>query len=134
VIDQIRSVINSGTNYLTEQWENIKQFGSSCFDTIKTGFGNLVHFVTNPLSSLMSALSAMNADLLGSVWSSLKTGANALWEGINSVINGVLQSGEGIWSTVSGFVNGIFTTIAGLFDNSAFDRYRIYKTGSPFYP
>ena len=121
VIDQIRSVINSGTNYLTEQWGNIKQFGSSCFDTIKTGFGNLVHFVTNPLSSLMSALSAMNADLLGSVWSLLKTGANALWEGINSVINGVLQSGEGIWSTVSGFVNGIFNTIAGLFDNSAFD-------------
>ena len=121
VIDQIRSVVNSGTNYLTEKWEDIKQFGSSGFDTIKNGFGNLVHFVTNPLSSLMSALSVMNADLLGSAWNFLKTGANTLWSGINSVINGVLQIGEGIWNSISGFVNGIFNTIAGLFDNSAFD-------------
>ncbi len=121
VIDRIRSAINSGTDYLTEQWENIKQFGSGCFDTIKNGFGTLVHFVTNPLSSLLSALSAMDADLLGSVWSLLTSGANALWGGINSVINGVLETGAGIWSTVSGFVNGIFNTVAGLFDNSAFD-------------
>lgn len=121
VIDQIRGAINSGTNYLTEQWENIKQFGSSCFDTIKNGFSSLVHFVTNPLSSLMSALSAMDADLLGSVWNLLISGANALWGGINSVINSVLQIGEGLWSTVSAFVNGIFNTVAGLFDNSAFD-------------
>ncbi len=121
VVDQIRGAIDSGTNYLTEQWEKIEQFGGSCFDTIKNGFGNLVHFVTNPLSSLMSALSAMDADLFGSAWNLLTSGASALWGGINSVINVVLETGAGIWSTVSGFVNGIFNTVTGLFDNSAFD-------------
>ena len=51
----------------------------------------------------------------------VKTGANALWAGINSVINGVLQIGKGIWDTVSGFVNGIFNTDRGTICNSAFD-------------
>ena len=121
IIDRIRSVINSGTTYLNEKWENIQEFGRTCFDDIKNGFGNLVHFVTIPLSGLMHALSGMNVDLFTSIWSLVKTGANALWLGINSVINSVLQIGEGIWNTVSGFMNGIFETIDGLFDNSAFN-------------
>lgn len=121
VIDQIRSVIRSGTNFLNERWEGIKAFGRTCFDDIKNGFGNLVHLVTTPLSNFMTALSMMNADLLGGVWNMLKTGANVLWSGINGVINGVLQIGRGIWNTVSGFIDGIFDTIAGLFDSAAFD-------------
>ncbi len=121
VIDQIRSVINSGSTYLNEKWQDIKDFGSSCFDDIKNGFGNLIHFVTTPLSSLMSALSEMNADLLGGIWNLVKSGSNALWTGINAVINGVLQIGQGIWTTVSGFIDGIFNTIDGLFDNTLFN-------------
>ena len=121
VIDQIRSAINAGKDYLTEKWERIKEFGRTCFDDIKNGFGNLAHFVTAPLSGFMTALSMMNADLLVGIWDMVKTGANALWAGINSVINGVLQIGRGIWDTVSGFINGIFGTIEGLFSNAAFD-------------
>ncbi|WP_237586897.1 eCIS core domain-containing protein [Pontibacter russatus] len=121
IVGQIRRAIDAGKNYLDEKWESVKEFGRTCFDDIKNGFGNLIHFVTTPLSSVMSALSAMNADLFGSVWEMVKTGANALWTGINSVIDGIMQFGKGIWNTVSGFMNSIFETIAGLFDNAAFD-------------
>lgn len=121
VIDRIRGAIRSGMNYLNEKWENIKQFGRTCFDDIKNGFGSLIHLITTPLSSFMSALSEMNADLLGGVWSLVKAGSSALWFGINSLVNGVLSIGKGIWNAVSGFISGIFDTIAGLFDNPAFD-------------
>ncbi len=120
VVDRVRSVIDSGKNYLTEKWHAIQDFGRSCFDDIKNGFGKLAQMVTTPLSGFMSALKDMNADLLGSVWSLLKMGANALWSGINSVVNGVLQIGKGIWDAVSGFINGIFDTIEGLLDSTAF--------------
>lgn len=121
VFDQIRSVINSGINFLNEKWESIKDFGRSSFEDIKNGFAGLVHFVTMPLSGFMSALSIMNADLLGGMWNLAKTGANALWLGINSVINNILQVGKGIWDTVSGFINSIFEKVSELFNYTAFD-------------
>jgi hypothetical protein len=120
VIDRIRSVINSGKDWLSEKWERIKAFGRSSFEDIKNGFGGLLHFITTPLSGLMSALSAMNADSLGTIWSLVKSGSTALWTGINSVTNGVLQTGTGIWNTVSGFISGVFNSVNGLFANSAF--------------
>lgn len=121
VINQIRSVIASGTSFLTAQWDRIKEFGRTCFDDIKNGVKDLVQTVTSPLSGFMSALSAMNADLVGGIWNMVKAGANGLWAGINSIINGVLQIGKGIWDTVTGSINGIFDTISGLFDNTAFN-------------
>ena len=120
VIDRIRSLINSGTDWLNEKWEGIKAFGSSCFEDIKNGFGGLVHFITTPLSGFVSALSQMDADILGTVWNSVKSGSNALWVGIDSVINGVLQVGSGLWRTALTYINGIFSRVEGLFDNSAF--------------
>lgn len=121
VFEQISDLVNSGINWLNEKWESVREFGRTSFEDIKNGFGNLIHFITTPLSSFMSALSMMNADLLGNVWNSAKEGAAALWTGINSVINGVLQFGQGVWDTVSGFIDNIFGTIEGLFDNVAFD-------------
>ena len=121
VIDQIRGAISSGTDYLTEKWEDIKKFGRNCFEDLKSGFGNLVHLVTNPLATIMSAFSSMNADLLGGAWSLLKIGANGLWAEVNALVKGILDIGKGIWDTVSGAINGIFDTISGLFDNTAFD-------------
>ena len=121
VIDGIRGAIDTGKTYLNEKWENIQAFGRTCFEDINNGFGNLTHYITTPLAGFMSALSAMNADLLEGVWNMAKTGANALWLGINSVINGLMQIGEGMWDTVSGFINDIFNTVDNLFDNVAFD-------------
>ena len=120
LIGQIRGAIDSGTSYLTEQWQHIQDFGRTCFDDIKKGFGALAGLITTPFSGFMSALSAMNADLAAGAWSLLKTGVGQLWSGINSVINGVLAIGQGIWDAVAGSINGIFDTISGLFDNEAF--------------
>ena len=120
VINRIRSLINSGTDWLNQKWEGIKAFGSSCFDDIKNGFGGLVHFITTPLSGLVSALSQMDADILGTVWNSVKSGSNALLAGISSIVNGVLQAGSGLWRTASRYIGGVFSTVEGLFDNSAF--------------
>src|SRR6185437_8617130 len=120
LIGQIRGAIDSGTSYLTEQWQHIQDFGRTCFDDIKKGIGALAGLITTPFSGFMSALSAMNADLAAGAWSLLKTGVGQLWSGINSVINGVLAIGQGIWDAVAGSINGIFDTISGLFDNEAF--------------
>lgn len=120
VFDRIRSLVNSGMESLTSGWENIKEFGRNCFDQIKNGFAGLIHFIINPLSGFMSALSQMNADFLGGMWNMVKTGANALWTGVNSVINGVVETGQRIWNGVTGVIGGVLDTVSGLFDSTAF--------------
>ena len=121
IFDKINGLVNDGKEWLLEKWDTIKEFGKTCFNDIKNGFGNLLSFITNPLSTFVSALSLMNADILGGTWDLIKTGSNALWFGINSVVNGVMKTGQGIWNTVSGFINGIFNSISGMFNNVAFD-------------
>lgn len=121
IVRKIRAAISAGMDYLNDKWESIKKFGGSCFEDIKNGFGNLIHFITSPLASFLAALSGMNPGLLQAAWSFVKTGSNMLSYGIDGVINGVLEFGQGIWSTVSGFINNVFDTVAGLFDNAAFD-------------
>jgi phage-related protein len=121
VFDQIKSLIESGTNWLSEKWENIQAFGRSSFEDIKNGFGSLIHFITTPLSNFMSALSEMEADQLRAVWNSLLGGSNALWTGINSVIASVSQVGTGIWNTVSGYIKSVLDNVNRLFNNVAFN-------------
>lgn len=120
VMDGINGAINSGTDFLNEKWDQVKEFGTSSFEDIKNGFGNLASFITAPMANMISAFSDLNADILEGAWNMLKSGGNALWTGINSLVQGVLDSGEAIWSSVTGFVNGIFDTISGFFNDSAF--------------
>lgn len=120
VIDRIMSVINRGKNYLNEKWEDVKEYGRNSFENIKNGFGKIIHYVTNPLALFTQAMSLMDANFLGSIWSLVTTGATGLWVGINSIINDVLKVGERIWSGITGFISGIFNTIEGLLDSTAF--------------
>ncbi|GAA3630081.1 eCIS core domain-containing protein [Flavivirga jejuensis] len=121
LIERINGAINSGTDYLDNKWEEIKAFGTSSFDDIKNGFSALASLITSPMSTMVAALSDMNADFLEGTFNDLKAGGNALLAGINSVVNDVLAAGETIWSTITGFIDGIFDTIDGLFNNSAFN-------------
>jgi hypothetical protein len=120
IFNKIKGLINDGKEWLIGKWNAIKEFGKTCFDNVKSGFGNLIQFITSPMSAFISALSVMNADLLGGTWNLIKTGANMLWSGINSVINGVLDIGRTIWNGVAGIVNGMFNTISGLMNSTAF--------------
>jgi len=120
IFNKIKGLINDGKEWLIGKWNAIKEFGKTCFDNVKSGFGNLIQFITSPLSTFIAALSVMNADLLGGMWNLIKTGANALWTGINTVINGVLSVGRTIWNGVAGIVNGMFSTISGLMDSTGF--------------
>jgi hypothetical protein len=121
IYDKIKGLVNDGKEWLLGKWDDIKEFGKTCFNDIKNGFGSLISFITMPLSTFISALSIMDADLLGGVWNMIKTGANTLWVGINTVIKGVLKIGEGIWNAISGSIDAVFDSISALFDNAAFD-------------
>jgi len=120
VYEKIKGLINSGIDWLTNKFNDIKNFASTVFDQIKNTLSSVLGLITNPLSLIKSALNFMNADTISMAWNALKSGANAVWSTIKSAIDGLLSIGNGIWKTVSGFVSSLFSTVEGLLDSTAF--------------
>ncbi len=120
IYEKIKGLINSGIEWLTNKFNDIKNFASTVFDQIKNTLSNLLGLITNPLSLIKGALNFMNADTISMAWNALKQGANAVWSTIKSTIDGLLRVGSGIWSMVSGYVSSLFGMVEGLLDSTAF--------------
>ena len=120
VYEKIKGLINSGIEWLTDKFNDIKNFASTVFDQIKNTLSSVLGLITNPLALIKGALNFMNADTISMAWNALKSGANVVWSTIKSAIDGLLSIGNGIWKTVSGFVSSLFSTVEGLLESTAF--------------
>lgn len=122
VIEKIRGLVSGGIGWLNSKFEDIKKFSKTSFETVSNGLSNLLGFITAPANLLESAFKAMNADLLGSAWKALKTGAFLVWKGMRTTIEGVLKIGTGLWNTASGFVSNLFSTVDAIIDSWPFGQ------------
>ena len=120
VFDRISELINAGIDWLKDKFTEIKEFATSSFDTIKTALSNVLTQITSPMTSITGAFASMDAALLGSAWRALSSGANAAWQAIKGVVDGVLKVGTGVWNTVSGFVTSLFDGVGSLLDSTPF--------------
>lgn len=120
VFDQIKGLVNSGIEWLSNKFDEIKKFATSAFDSIKATLGAAVNLVTAPLNMITAAFTNMNADTLLAAWNMLTAGANAMMNMVTSVVTGILKIGEGIWGTVAGFISSIFSRINGVINSTVF--------------
>lgn len=120
VLDQIKELIDAGIEWLSEKFDEIKAFASSAFDRVSTGLSELLGYITSPVTMLMSAFERLDADLLGAAWSALTRGALLVWNGIKTVVSGVLEVGTGLWNTVSGYVSSLFDRVSSIIDSWPF--------------
>jgi A nuclease of the HNH/ENDO VII superfamily with conserved LHH len=120
LVDKLKSVINSGIDYLTGKFNEIKEFAQSSFSDIKGAVTGALGAITNPIGLITTALGAMDAGLLSSAWRMLTSGANAAWQAVKTAVNGVLGAGGAIWDAVSGFVDSLFNTVNDLLQSEAF--------------
>ena len=72
VYEKIKGLINSGIDWLTNKFNDIKNFASTVFDQIKNTLSSVLGLITNPLSLIKSALNFMNADTISMAWNALK--------------------------------------------------------------
>ena len=120
IYEEIEGSISTGIDWLEDKFSGIKEFATSSFDTISNNLSTLLEYITSPVSMLQSAVQDMDADLLGMAWGALTSGATAVLQEIESVINGVLETGEGLWNTVSGYVDTSFGRVEDLINSWPF--------------
>jgi hypothetical protein len=120
IFDQIKEMVSSGIDWLNGKFSEIKEFATSSFDTLRNGLSNLLGNITSPVSLITAAFQNMDADLLGSAWNALKSGASAVWEGFKTLVDGVFSIGTGLWNTVSGYVSSLFGSVRSLIDSWPF--------------
>ncbi len=122
VVDKIKGLVDTGIEWLNDQFEKIEEFASSAFKDVQTGLKTLLGFITAPISLVTSAIENMNPNLLSVAWNLLSVGARAVQTGMNSLIKGVLETGNGLWNTASKYVSGFFTKVNRIIDSWAFKQ------------
>lgn len=120
IFDQVKDLISSGIDWLNDKFSEIKEFATSSFDTVRNGLSNLLGYITSPVSLIMSAFTNMDADLLGTAWNALTSGAALVWNGIKTVVDGIFKIGTGIWNAVSGYVSSLFASVSSIIDSWPF--------------
>jgi hypothetical protein len=120
IFDQIKELVSSGIDWLNGKFSEIKEFATSSFATLRNGLSNLLANITSPVSTITDAFKNMDADLLGTAWNALKSGATLVWEGFKTIVDGVFSVGTGLWNTVSGYVSSLFGSVRSLIDSWPF--------------
>jgi phage-related protein len=82
--------------------------------------GSLLEHIASPVSLIKSAFGNLDADLLGTAWNALTTGASLVWNGIKAAVDGVFKIGTGIWDTISGYVPSLFDAVNSIVDRWPF--------------
>jgi len=121
VVDEIKSLIDTGIGWLKDKFNEIQEFAKSSFTDIKGAVSGALGGITSPIDAITNAIRTMDAGILSTAWRALTAGANAAWQAVKAVIDGVLKFGGGIWETVSGYVDSLFSTVDDLLDSRAFD-------------
>lgn len=120
IYEKIKNLINAGIDWLSNKFDEIKEFAVSSFETVKKGLGSVFDKITSPLAIIRSAMGFMDAGMLGLAWNALTTGAKAVWSSIKSIVNGLLSIGNGIWNTVSGYITSLFDKVGALLNSRPF--------------
>lgn len=126
VFDKIKGLVTAGIDWLSSRFDDIKEFASSAFDTIRNGLAALIDQITSPAELLTKAFQAMDAGSIAKAWGLLKSGAALVWKGMKATVDGVLSIGTGLWETASGYVSTLVNTVEAIIDSWPFRQLPLF--------
>lgn len=122
IIDEIKSIINSGLTWLREKWNTIKELASSTFDSLKRSFTNIIDFLLSPFRVLSDAISSLDADSITKTWTTFKQIVSGLGKGFRALTENLLKPVITVWEGISRFVTSLLNRVAGLTSNFLFSK------------
>jgi hypothetical protein len=122
IVDQIKGLVSSGIAWLSAEWESIKAFAASAFESAKKAFANIIGFIRNPLGFLADAIMSMDAQAVARAWATFSKLVSTVAEGFKALTGNLLQQVNRVWGGISGFATSLLNKLAGLTQGFLFKK------------
>ena len=122
IIEEIKSLVFSGIQWLSDQWDSIKEFASSAFSAARDSFTNIIGFIKSPLNFLADALMSLDGEVLARAWARFSSLVSAVANGFKVLTDNLLNGVNGIWGGINGFATGLLNRVSGMTNNFLFKK------------
>ncbi|MFZ0745265.1 MAG: EndoU domain-containing protein, partial [Terracidiphilus sp.] len=122
IVDKIKSLVDSGKQWLSERWSSLEEFASSSFDTAKNAFANIVGLIKNPLNFLGDSLMNLDAQGLSKAWAAFSGLITTVADGFKATTDGLLGQVSKLWGGINGFATSLLNQVSSLTENFLFKK------------
>ena len=122
IVDEIKGLVDSGKDWLKEQWASIQEIAASAFDGVKNAFTSIVGFLKDPLGFLADALMNFDAKSLAGAWATISGFITTVANGFKAMTDGLFQTVGAIWGGINGFATWVLARLSRLTENFLFKK------------
>jgi hypothetical protein len=122
IVDEIRSLVSSGVDWLTEKWHDLENFASSAFDEIKAFFGTIVRLAASPLQFLANAIMGFDGKSVAKAWATFSALLSNISNRFKAAADGLMEQTNKIWGGINGFATSILNRVSSLTGNFLFKK------------
>lgn len=122
IVDEIKGLVSSGIDWLTEKWNSLKEFAASSFDTVKKAFTDILAFIQSPLSFIANAILSFDAQSLVAAWAGFTAFVSGVGKGFKAATDHLFEQVNEVWEGISGFATRLLSKVTGLTQNYLFQK------------
>jgi hypothetical protein len=122
IVDEIKGLVSSAQEWLSDKWSSLKEFATSNFDAVKSAFTGILGFLQSPLAFIANAIVNFDADSLVAAWGGFTKMVSGVWEGFQAVTGKLLEQVSEIWEGINGYATSVFNSISNLTQNFLFKK------------
>lgn len=122
IVDQIKSLVNAGIEWLQDKWHSIEDFATSALDAAVKSFGNIVAFFKNPLGFLTNALMSLDTRAIERAWAAFSGLISSVANGFKAMTDTLLGQVNKVWGGINSFATSLLSRVAGLTQGFLFSK------------
>lgn len=122
IVDKIKSLVESGKEWLSERWNSLEQFASSSFESAKDAFANIVGLIKNPFSSLGDSIMNLDVHGLSKAWAAFSGLITTVANGFKATTDNLLGLVNKLWGGINSFATSLLNQVSSLTENFLFKK------------
>jgi hypothetical protein len=122
VVDEIKSLVSSGIDWLSEKWDALQNFASSALDSATKAFTGIIGFLASPLSTIADAITSFDAQSIAKAWSAFSGVVSSVANNFKAMTDGLLQQVNNLWGAINGFATSVLNKVSGFTQNFLFKK------------
>jgi hypothetical protein len=122
IVDQIKSLVNSGVEWLKDKWNSIEEFATSALNAATKSFTNIIGFFKNPLGFLTNALMSLDAQAIEKAWAAFSGLISTIANGFKAMTDTLMMQVNKVWGGINSFAMSLLNRVSSLTQNFLFKK------------